>query len=438
VSPPPGGLSLYEPQWHVRPVGHCYQIGLIWLFLRLVLQAATSLRAAAKVLKLLASSWGLEERGPCANSGRLWLLRVGLFELLRPLQIADDWAVLMDHTIQLGPFKCLVIVGIRLSAWQCDRRPLQHDDLTLLNLTPMAKATGEAVCEQLEAVVRRIGVPRVVVSDGGTDLKRGMELFRQTRPQTLHRLDFKHKNALLLKKRLEHDPDWKAFVTSANRVKLSTTQTSLAFLNPPSLKTKARYLNLDTLVQWGQKALAYLETPPPVSGFTVDQQQVQQKLGWLRGYGSTLGTWSEWLAIIRTAEAHVQTAGYHRHLRSELRASLRPLATTPSSRQLLKEMQHFLKRQVARLRPGERLIGSTEVLESIIGKYKRLQSSHNQGGMTSLLLSMGTFVGKKCPELIQEALETIQTADLTQWCRNHLGVTIQSQRRLTLGAIKTG
>ena len=61
----------------------------------------------------------------------------------------------------------------------------------------------------------------------------------------------KHQNAVLLKKELQRDPRWAKFVKQANRTKLETTQTCLAFLNPPSLKTNARSMNLDTLVRWG-------------------------------------------------------------------------------------------------------------------------------------------------------------------------------------------
>jgi hypothetical protein len=364
------------------------------------------------------------------------MLRVGLFELIRPQETADDWVWMMDHTMQLGPYKCLVIVGLRLCTWLSDRRPLTHEDVTLLNLMPMEHATGEAVFEQLQTTVARTGVPRAVLSDEGTDLKRAMELFRKIHPKTLRRLDFKHKNALLLKQRLQHDRHWQEFVSAANRMKLGTTQTALAFLNPPSLKTKARYMNLDTLVQWGQKALAYLDDPPNPEEFTVDQQQVREKLHWLRAYRRSLRTWSEWLTIIRTAEEHVHTTGYHRRLRCELRKKLQPLATTSSSRKLLKDIQGFLRPQVAGLRQDERQIASTEVLESIIGKYKRLQASHSQGGMTSLLLSIGAFVGKKYPELLQQALKSVRTTDIDEWRRKHLGLTIQSQRRLTLGATK--
>ncbi len=53
--------------------------------------------------------------GPCAETIRLWLLRVGLFLLRRPLPRCSDWVFLVDLTIQLGEHKCLVILGVRLS-----------------------------------------------------------------------------------------------------------------------------------------------------------------------------------------------------------------------------------------------------------------------------------------------------------------------------------
>jgi len=84
----------------------------------------------------------------------------------------------MDHTLQLGPYKCLVIVGVRLSAWRQNRRPLQHTDLALLNLTPMEQATGECVHAALAQTVPVTGVLRLVLCDGGTELQRGMELLQ--------------------------------------------------------------------------------------------------------------------------------------------------------------------------------------------------------------------------------------------------------------------
>jgi hypothetical protein len=264
-----------------------------------------------------------------------------------------------------------------------------------------------------------------------------MELFQQVHPQVRHQHDMKHKNALLLKKELERDSRWGEFVKQANRTKLATTQTSLAFLNPPSLKTKARYMNLDTLVSWAVRALAYLEASGDSRDLAVDRRKLQEKLGWLRSYRSALRRWSELLSIARTAEKLVQ-GGIHRSICDELQTHLRPLVTTRAGHRMSRAVMTFLAEQSAGMSAEERLIGSTEVLESIIGKYKRVQSCHSRGGMTAMLLSIGAMLGQLTPRTIKRALEMVRSADVDAWCRQHLGITHQSQRRLALGATKTG
>jgi hypothetical protein len=414
----------------LRPARHVYPLAVIGIFLKLVLEAAASLRCGATTCRVLSERMGFDDRTPCANTGRGWMLRIGLYALCCPLEAADDWIWLMDHTLQLGPYKCLVIVGIRRSVWEQDRRPLQHEDMTLLNLTPMAPATGEAVAAQLQATVTRTGVPQAILSDGGTELKRAMEIFQATHRETRHVLDLKHKQALLLKHRLAADSDWNEFVSAANRMRLGVTQTELAFLNPPALKIKARYMNLDRLVHWARRALSYLDHPTAPPGVTVDRQRIREKLNWLRAYRGRLREWSEWLKLIRTTETHVHKSGLHRRLPHDLRHQLEPLVRTCSGRRLLHEIIEFVNTQTAQLHGHERMLGSTEVLESIIGKYKRLQSSHSAGGMTALLLSIGAFVGNLSARFIQQGLETIRTADVHHWCNENLNLTVQSQRRL--------
>jgi hypothetical protein len=143
---------------------------------------------------------------PCANSGRMWLLRLGLYELLRPKLKADDWVWIADHTVQLGPLKALVIVGVRLSDWEPERGPLRHQDMTLLDLMPMRHSTGPVIEARFEAVAEETGVPRLIVADGGGDLRCGIARFQGKHAETACTYDIKHKMALLVERQLQADP----------------------------------------------------------------------------------------------------------------------------------------------------------------------------------------------------------------------------------------
>jgi hypothetical protein len=418
---------------------HRYSVGVVQLFLKIVLSCAASQRAAAGVLDLIGQWLPGVSQTPCANTGRLWLLRLGLYELTRPKEQAEDWAWIMDHTIQLGPWKCLVIVGVRLSAWRKVRGPLRHDDLQLLNLTPMEQATGERVHQAMVETIAMTGIPRQITSDGGTELKKGVELLHAHHPGVSHVYDVTHKMALLLKKELEHHERWTSFVTLSNKAKLGMTQTALAYLVPPALKTKARYMNLDTLVQWGGNILRYLDCPPANSQVPVDLAKLTQKCGWVRDYRGDLEEWSQLLALAGTTEEYVRNEGYHQAAHQQLSKQLAPLATTPTAERMSAAILDFVSQESAAVKTRqERLMGNSEVLESLIGKYKQLQSTHSKGGMTAMLLCFGAIVSQKTQETIQSALKCISTADVLNWCLTRLGTTLQSQRKLAFERNKNG
>ena len=71
-------------------------------------------------------------------SGRLWLLRLGYYKLMRDKEKASDWVWIVDHSIQLGNQKCFVILGARLSS--LPERPLGHEDDEPLALFPTEKS----------------------------------------------------------------------------------------------------------------------------------------------------------------------------------------------------------------------------------------------------------------------------------------------------------
>ena len=95
-------LSLLVPS-------HTYTVGHIWLFVSLILAAATSLRGASRVLRLIMAFFQLPSPSPSWWTGRLWLLRIGYYKLTRPKAVAEDWVWIVDHTVQRGVEKCFVI-----------------------------------------------------------------------------------------------------------------------------------------------------------------------------------------------------------------------------------------------------------------------------------------------------------------------------------------
>jgi hypothetical protein len=263
---------------------HHYALGVILIALECVLDGCQSFYASAWVLQLLSYVGAGIEEAPSYASIRLWLLRVGLYKLVRPLEPADDWIWIVDHTMQCGDRKCLIILGVRCSVWaQADDRRLRRQDVETIALEPVGASTGEIVAEQFRQAAQRCGVPRAIVSDDGRDLHRGLAVYGAEHPGTCWIYDIKHQTAALLKRALQRDPEWTALAQQATRTKQQVFLTPLAFLAPPQQRGKARYMNVDTLVAWGRKVLVFLDDPQATARHHVARADVEEKLGWLRG-----------------------------------------------------------------------------------------------------------------------------------------------------------
>jgi hypothetical protein len=268
-----------------------FPLGVVAGSLALVLRVGVRLRQVAEVL---AMSWGwcdIEARAASYSSARLWLLRLGLCQLNGLKTHADDWMWIIDHTVSMGKQKCLIVIGIRQSAWNSQNRVLSHEDVELIDLVPVTQSNGKVVYQQLKAAKAKTGTPRAIVSDAGSDIHSGIERFCRHNRNTVWVYDIKHKTASLLKHALEEDLSWKAFLEQCNRFKQQVTLTDLAGLAPPQQRSKSRYLNADVLMDWAQRHLPLLADRKAIRKAGLKPADVEAKLGWLRGFVPQVRRW---------------------------------------------------------------------------------------------------------------------------------------------------
>jgi hypothetical protein len=422
------------PAHELIPAGHQFRLAQIVLMLGWVLSGIT-LRGTCTVLARMQEvdvDWGLKFSVPHFTTVRCWLLRLGHYYLHRPKEHGDDWIWIIDHSNQIGQEKCLLILGVRASQLPPPGKdfPLRLAQMEPIELEPVMVSDKEVVYRQLEANTAKTGVPRAIISDHGGDLAGGIDLFRKQHPKTLDIYDITHKAACLLKAQLERDKQWNTFASLAAQTKCKIQQTEWAFLVPPSQRSKARYMNLGELVRWGIKTLAILDSPEPNVLQHGTVEGLEARLGWLREFREGLSRWSQMEQTIDVVVDFVRTQGLYRGAGKDLRKRLRELPLGETAEQLGEDLVTLVAEQGCRLRRGERLPGSSEVLESCFGKFKTLEREQTKGGFTSLLLALAACVSDRTQEVVHKALQTSKTADMIGWFKTKLGQTLGSKRRL--------
>jgi hypothetical protein len=407
---------------------HHYGVQHVLVVVSLVLSAAASLRGAGRALAVMQECYGLAPWSPSWSSTRVWLLRLGYYKLTRAKEPGSDWVWIVDHVVQTGQEKCLLIVGLRLSALPVVGESLTHADVEPIAVSPVTQSNGEIVYQQLEEARKQTGVPREILSDQGSDLLKGITQFCQAHPETSHIYDIKHKVAAVLKRELGEDQTWQEFSRLAGQTTQRVQQTALAALAPPRQRRKARYMNVAELVDWGVRILQYLEEEGGRRP-DWDPQRVDQEVGWVRQYRQQVEQWRQLVEVGTITEQFVKAQGLSAGGAQQLQHRLAGAGTLPRTQQVCAELVRFVAEESAKAKDKERLVGSSEVIESIFGKWKRVEGEQARSGVTGLVLALGAIVSHTNAEVIKQALASVPTKTVLKWCQEKLGKTVQATRR---------
>ena len=402
------------------------------LSLLLQVSACVGLRGVEKIVQLLSQFFPLPSSIPSWSSHRLWLLRVGYYKLTRPKEIADDWVWIVDLTIQAGSMKCLTVLGLRRSAWADSRKnkALTHADVEPITLVPVEQSNGETVYQQLEEASEKTGVPRQIIADAGSDVKAGIRQFIQQHPETDYIYDVKHFTACLLEREFKSDLMWVEFTQWASHTRSVWHQTPFSYLEPPNQRSKSRYMNMDILVDWGVKMLAFMDHLEEKCPAPSERAVIQEKMDWFFQFRADLAEWKPILELVEKTETYVRTQGFFPGCDQSLRALLR-LSPKPTERTIRMRWSliEYVLDESLKAQPGECLLGSSEVIESVFGKFKYMQREHEKGCLTGMVLAIPAMVSQTTQEGVLRALEAVPVQKVRTWMKEMFGKSARVKRK---------
>lgn len=114
---------------------------------------AVGLRAAENVIKAFFDWLKIKTPIPDWTSIRMWLCRYGVGLLEEPIERADDWILMADHSNQIGTDKVLVILGIRDSHMPPSGQALRYEDMRVMAVVPGTNWQREDVAKQYKLVL---------------------------------------------------------------------------------------------------------------------------------------------------------------------------------------------------------------------------------------------------------------------------------------------
>ena len=394
------------------------------------------LRASIKCMKIVLNWLGVDARLPTWTTVRTWLMRLGVASLEAPVEQADDWVWMADHSNQIGQEKALAVIGIRASNMPPPGVAIGHQDVRLLMLEPGIDWKTDDMSAAYQRLAEKAGDPLAVLTDGACELREGAQTLQKRRKDTLILGDFKHHAANVLKKMVGRDERFAEFTSQTGRTRSAIQQTELAHLAPVSIRPKARFMNMSATLKWANMLLWHLAHPYSTAREGITTSRMNDKLGWLRNYRDDIQRWSRCQDVVSMSLTFVNEQGVFRGATDQLAKFLSSLPLCDASRTVVEQLLEFLREYELKLPDGQRLPLSTEILESCFGLYKQLERQHSKGGFTSLLASFGALLQPATPDIIRESFTRVSVKQMRAWVTENLGTTVASKRQSAFAEYK--
>ncbi|MDJ0578272.1 MAG: hypothetical protein QNJ65_24350 [Xenococcaceae cyanobacterium MO_234.B1] len=479
----------------LKPAQYTYPVFIIQLAIQQRIISFSSWRAIEKNFKLWAQFFNLPT--PDFTTIRQWFLKLGIFELIKSKEKRTDWIFIIDTIVEQGHKKCLLILGLSYQQWteklKAKKKTLQHHDLDILAIEIVEKTQGEIIESLIDNLANTVGKPLQIISDHGSDIKKGIELYISRNPGIIYTYDFTHQVALWLKKDLSKNHEFLEFLQQCNVTLSQIKQTKLSFLRPTSQRSKARYHNLDILVNWGLNLVQYWKKQDfslITTEFIIDRETLfllreeldqtslrklaeilgtkassktsfyqvitekfgrelcqkkvliisqaaelgrrkfLEKLGWLLDYEKQLQIYAEILEVFAKAKKQLTQQGLHPLSQPDWLELTKEFSDSPWVQKTQQKVAQYLGIEGQKIPQNQAFLATSDIIESIFGKYKIFASSASNSEINEMILTLVLSTTKLTPDKVLQAMETIQVNDVNAWSEEVFGQSMLSKRKL--------
>jgi hypothetical protein len=410
---------------HERAKEPINQIGPKWLQVLCCLlstQAKVSFRAIPRILKVLQTTGllGAEVKIPCSNSVTNWCLRIALRKYSQIQRNHGPFGLLLDHSMDYGAQKVFLILRFSLLSSQDRRQALRKDKMEVVGFVICQHSTGQDVHRQLKDLIDQIGIPSLILSDEGPDLKAGIRLLRKEHPQIEAISDMTHKFSNLLKREFKEHPHLKALINIAHKGSSAIRLGCWSFLKAPKINSQLRFLNVGRFVNWAHKLMEYMRVAgaaPKGSALAVLRSKFKGLLEF-RPFLCRLHTIFE---VINSIQQRVKTQGFSKET---LNASLKGLQALPDGSLVRGIREYFeqLQASLSRLKL-DCIPASTDVLESLFGDIKSMMERGRPKSWNRSVLLLNLLVGPQDPKVYHQALQEVSHSQLSSWVKENIPKT---------------
>lgn len=402
---------------------HRYSEVIVRLSTMLYTRINCGFRQVVKILEVVNETFdGLLDKIPSHNTIENWIKKCGLkvYEDAGKALKDCDYAEIVDESMMIGSEKLLLTIGVPAKH---QGRPLDCTDVSMLDIAIAGSWNGEKIGEHLIKAAEKVGHdPLYVISDNASIMNKGIRCAEMNQQH-----DISHSLGMYLERTYKNMPDFKNYLKSMSESKAKYNMKAIAYLLPPTQRTIARFINLSGWVKWSAKMLNIYHS------LKTDEQRA---FSFIPANASLIDELSGVVNCIENIESICKQKGLSEKTVVECQNTIQIHLLCGNSRmiRLGESIRDFLRKEVMQI--GAKVTvynNSSDIIESLFGKYKERKSPNKLYGITSHVLFMPIYTElsnqKQAKNFdFKAALEEKRIGQIETWSKENLSQNLVKLR----------
>ena len=135
------------------------------------------------------------------------------------------------------------------------------------------------------------------------------------------------------------------------------------------------------------------------------------------------------IELVHLVQKQVKQQGLNKNSKNSFVKNTNHLILTARSQEFKERITEYLSKEGQQIPDQQSLLGTSDLIESILGKYKFFSSERSLKEMGQILLTIPLFTTEITCNFVKDAIESTRTKDVQEWTQKVFGQSMLSKRR---------
>ena len=369
---------------------------------------------------------GMFGKVPAYTSIGYWAQELGLSVYKESCSLFKDkrYALIIDESMMIGSEKLLLTLAVSADN---EGHVITEKDIVIVDISIAKSWKGTTIKDVLKKVAEKIGHdPEYVISDNGSTIGKAVRDAGYR-----HHLDISHSLGMFLERVYKNEPDFQELSKKVSDARLKYNMQEVAFIQPPSQRSIARFINMSKWIEWASRMQYVYHTL---------RDDIKSIYGFIPQNASLVDELSEVMSCINRIEKDIKNNGISHESAARCKQLVRNTLMSGNERQhkIGTFILEYLNRETSFMNEDESHNASTDTIESTFGVVKARKSDDKLAGVTPIILMMPLrlhFADKtrRVNFNFKERLETGRHCHIKEWTDVNLSPNLVIKRRETIG-----